>query len=403
MSLFQSSNMPPVEDRGPLRVLFALTSMPVGGAEILTTNLIRNMDRDQFVPEVCCLKDPGPLGLQLSREVPVHTNFLAHKLDLFVLPRLMALIHKRQFDAVVTVGAGDKMFWGRLAAWRLRVPVICSALHSTGWPDQVGWLNRRLNSLTDAFIAVAVDHGRYLVDVERFPQDKVHVIPNGIDVRRFQRDIRCGAELRDELGIPRDAPVCGLIAALRPEKNHSLFLRVAARVRQHIPTAHFVLAGDGPIRGQLEQEAALLELHPFVHFLGNHDDVPRILSAMDLFLMTSNNEAKPISILEAMACELPVVATNVGSIFESVEHESTGFLASVGNRDELAQRVIDLLANPERAAEMGSRGRSSVEQNWSLERTIQGYQDLIQSVYQRKISNLNDSARSVQQGLVGKY
>ena len=92
---------------------------------------------------------------------------------------------ERQIDAVVTVGAGDKMFWGRLAAYFARVPVIASALHSTGWPDGIGRLNRWLTPITDAFIAVADTHGQFLIDQERLPPEKVFVIPNGVDTSRF--------------------------------------------------------------------------------------------------------------------------------------------------------------------------------------------------------------------------
>ena len=128
---------------------------------------------------------------------------------------------------MITVGAGDKMFWGRLAAWRAGVPVVASALHSTGWPDGVGRLNRLLTPITDAFIAVADAHGEYLVERERFPRRKVCVIPNGVDVERF----RTGGERlasRQELGLTPTTPVAGIVAALRPEKNHELFLRAAA-------------------------------------------------------------------------------------------------------------------------------------------------------------------------------
>ena len=100
----------------PLRVLFLLTSMPVGGAETLLVNLVRRLDRQRFAPEIVCLKEPGPLGEMLAAEMPVHSSLLACKYDLRILPRLMKLMRRPQADAVVTVGAGDKMFWGRIAA-----------------------------------------------------------------------------------------------------------------------------------------------------------------------------------------------------------------------------------------------------------------------------------------------
>jgi hypothetical protein len=90
-------------------------------------------------------------------------------------------LRRREIDAIVTVGAGDKMFWGRLAARLAGVPVVAAALHSTGWPDVVGRLNRWLPPFTDAFIACAPTHGRYLIEQECFPAERVHVVPNGVD------------------------------------------------------------------------------------------------------------------------------------------------------------------------------------------------------------------------------
>ena len=138
-------HLPPLADRGPLRAMFVITSMPVGGMEMLLVELIRRLDRSRFEPELCCLKRFDRLGEVLAGEIPAFTGLIGQKYDLAVLGRLTKLLRRRHIDAVVTVGTGgDKMFWGRSAARLAGVPVICSALHSTGLPDRVEWLNRRL-------------------------------------------------------------------------------------------------------------------------------------------------------------------------------------------------------------------------------------------------------------------
>ena len=196
-----------MDDRGPLRVMFVITCMPVGGAERLLVELIRGLDRTKFLPELCCLKYPGPLGEMLAKEVPTFSGLLAHKYDFGVLRRLTRLMQSRRTDAVVTVGTGgDKMFWGRLAGWFSGAPVICSALHSTGLPDHVELPNRLLAPITDAFIAVAKPHGVYLTQHEGCPARKVQVIPNGVDTRVFHPRWPNPA-LKKELGLEDDAPV----------------------------------------------------------------------------------------------------------------------------------------------------------------------------------------------------
>ncbi len=367
-----------------MRVMFVITCMPVGGAETLLVELIRGLDRTRFAPELCCLKYFGPLGEALAREIPAFTGLLANKYDFAVLGRLVRLMRRRKIDAVVTVGTGgDKMFWGRLAAWLAGVPVICSALHSTGLPDHVELPNRLLTPITDAFIAVARSHGRYLAEREGCPAHKVRVIPNGVDTERF-RALPPDPGLRRELGIPAGAPLAGIVAALRPEKNHALFLQAARLIRRQVPGAHFLIVGDGPQRKAIEEIIRDLGLSDAVRLLGTRHDIPALLSLLDVFVLTSHMEANPVSILEALACERPVVATAVGSVPETVLDGTTGFLAEPGSAQAIADRVIALMNDRRRAAALGGAGRRHVAAHWSLKRMVEGYEELIEGLFEAK-------------------
>jgi glycosyltransferase involved in cell wall biosynthesis len=382
--LFRRGRLTPLTDRGPLRVMFATTSMPVGGMECLLVELIRRMDRSSYEPELCCLKNLDVLGEALAKEVPAYSGLLRHKYDFRVLLRLTRLLRRRRIDAVVTVGAGDKMFWGRLAGCLAGVPVICAALHSTGWPDRVQTLNRLLAPVTDAFIGVAEPQGRYLVEHEGCPAAKVRIIPNGVDVEKYHPRWPVPA-LQKELSLTADSPVAGIVAALRPEKNHELFLQAAKLIHQALPATKFLVIGDGPLRGSLESLAGELGLQDAVLFLGTRSDVAELLSLMDVFLLTSDAEANPTSILEAMACEKPVVATMVGSVSETVLEGKTGYLVSPGDAYHLAQRTLELLCHPDRAAVMGRAGRERIIAHWSVEQMVRAYEDLIADLYEAKV------------------
>jgi glycosyltransferase involved in cell wall biosynthesis/O-antigen/teichoic acid export membrane protein len=368
----------------PLRVMFVITSMHVGGAETLLLNLLRRIDRSRFSPELCCLKELGELGEQLQHEIPVYEKLLRNKFDIGVFWRLTKLLRRRQIDAVVTVGAGDKMFWGRLAARRAGVPVVISALHSTGWPDSITWLNRRLTPLTDAFIAVADRHAKYLVEHEHLPSDRVVVISNGVDTDRYGPNRSGSANLRQQLGIAHSVPLAGIVAVLRPEKNHEMFLRVAARVRRDLVEAHFLIIGDGPRRAELETLVAQLGLTDCVHFLGKRTDVPELLGLLDVFVLTSHNEANPVSILEALASGKPVVSTAVGSIPQTVIDGVTGYLVEPNDELTMARRVSELLLDPAKSQRLGATGRRLVIDNWSLERMVEGYEELLERLYRQK-------------------
>ncbi len=374
------------EDRGPLRVMFVTTSMPVGGAETLLVNLVRGLDRQRFTPEICCLKQPGALGEVAATDVPVYSGLLSARSDWRVLGRLVRLLRQRRTDVVVTVGAGDKMFWGRLAARRAGTPVVLCALHSTGWPDSIGRLNRVLTGWTDHFIAVAPPHGRFLVDEEGLPAEKVAVIPSGVDLAVFRPDAAARKTARERWSVPLDAPLFGIVAALRPEKNHLMFLRAAALIRNVVPAARFWVIGDGVEREKLTVAIRAAELDGQVQMLGARDDVPELLAAMDVFMLSSLNEANPVSILEAMATGLPVVATDVGSVSQTVEEGVTGYLVRIGDAERMARRGVQLAADLPRARSLGAVGRRQVRDYWSLDRMIGGYQRLIETAYRRKAS-----------------
>ncbi len=373
-----------IESRPPLRVMFLLTSMPIGGAETLLVNLVRRLDRERIQPMIGCMKEKGVLGKELENEIPVFENLINHKYDVVVAVRLKKLFLEQKVDAVITVGAGDKMFWGRLGARFAKVPVILSALHSTGWPDGVGRLNRMLTRITDGFIAVAEQHAQYQVNQEKFPIRKVFLIPNGIDTDKFVFDASKREQWRKEIGIPDSSPVVGIVAALRPEKNHDLFLESARRVLGKMPEARFVIAGDGPERSRLEALAIEKGVEQEVHFIGSTHDVQGVLSMVDLFGLTSHNEASPVSIMEALSCQRPVVATDVGSIDESVIEGKTGFLVPAGDAEQMSERWLEILGDKDLREELGRNGREHIVVNSSLDSMTEGYSSLVEEIYASK-------------------
>lgn len=368
----------------PLRVMFLLTSMPIGGAETLLVNLVRRLDRQRIDPLIGCLKQKQTLGEALESEIPVFDCLLRHKYDMAIIGRLKKLFLEQRIDAVITVGAGDKMFWGRIAARFARVPVILSALHSTGWPDGVGPLNRMLTGITDGFIAVAKQQAEYQVNQEKLPEQKVFLIPNGINTDQFVFDEASRARWRAKLGISEEAPVVGIVAALRPEKNHDLFLESAKRVSSKLPEARFVIVGDGLERERLQRLAVEKGIEHQVCFSGSTQDVPGVLSMIDLFALTSHNEASPVSIMEALSCQRPVVATDVGSIDESVLDSKTGFLVAAGDAQAMSDRWQEVLSDSDLRKRLGEQGRRHIVENSSIDTMTEGYTALIEDLFYKK-------------------
>ena len=183
--------------------------------------------------------------------------------------------------------------------------------------------------------------------------------------------------MRRDLGIASEQPLVGILAALRPEKNHRLFLEVAAEVVAQRSEVQFVIIGDGPEREQIERWIDQLRLRENVQLLGARQDTPQLLAALDLLALTSHNEANPVSILEALACGVPVVATDVGSVAESVLHQRTGLLVPAGQTTAMTAAWLRLLRDPHWARRLGEAGREHVRAHFSVERMVDGYQRLL--------------------------
>ena len=155
-----------------------------------------------------------------------------------------------------------------------------------------------------------------------------------------------------------------------------------------------MIAGDGPRREDLESLTREKSIQSSVHFLGSVSDIPGVLSMLDVFALTSHNEASPVSILEALSCNRPVVAPDVGSIKESVLEAKTGYLCEAGNAESISERWVQLLQNSELRETMGRQGRAHVVDNSSLDSMTNGYTELIESLYRQKHVERNTSSIS---------
>lgn len=209
--------------------------------------------------------------------------------------------------------------------------------------------------------------------IERWLAEEIRVrrpvtqIYNGVDTDTFRPGT--GEPVRAELGIPGDALVVGIVGRLDPIKDHPTLFQAFDRLRDKVPDARLLVVGDGPERARLESLAG-----EGVIFLGDRADVPEILRALDLFVLSSRNEGVSNTILEAMATGLPVVATRVGGNPELVKDGQTGTLVPTGDPVALAQALAAYAASPQRRVAGGATGRTWAVERFSIAAMVQGYE-----------------------------
>jgi glycosyltransferase involved in cell wall biosynthesis len=202
---------------------------------------------------------------------------------------------------------------------------------------------------------------------------------HGVDATVFRPDPAARDRLRRTLGLDVEALLFTTVAMLRPGKGLEYLLQAVAKMRSRTPVARVLIVGDGEERPKLETLVAALGLTEVVRFVGVRSDVPGLLAAADVYVHPSLSEALPISVLEAMAVGLPVVASSVGGIPEIVADEQTGMLVPPAHADQLAAAMLRLL-DPGLRATMGAAGRAWVETHATTRGWLESHRDLYRRV-----------------------
>lgn len=352
-----------------IRVMYVVPDLGVGGAERHVTQLMPNLDPARFDAAVVCIGEEGKLFAELEtsavRTVALHRT---KRQSLHALHDLMREMRSFAPDIVITRGYNAE-FLGRIAARLTRVPHSVVWVHNFGDTGPRGKLrrvaDRSLNKVTSAYFGLVRAQTDYLVNDLHYPPDKIRIIHNGVDLAEFKCTDDRGRVA--DLGIKSSDKVVGIFAMLRPEKDHENFLLAARLVADQIPTAKFLIVGDGPMRSEIEKRIDDLALTDRVILTGARSDVPDLLRAIDVFVLSSYTvECFPIALLEAMATGRPAVCTALGGVPEMIEEGTTGYLVPPQNPSALADRVVQILTNTELAQRMGQAARKRVESRFSL-------------------------------------
>jgi len=271
---------------------------------------------------------------------------------------------------------------GSLAAAALRLPVVINTKHGRNNPEQrrAVFLNRVASLLSTAVVAVSADAADVATRIERVPRRKIRTIHNGIDLERHPFPLRCSS----------DGPLSAIhVARLNPIKDQLTLLEAVRIVVDREPSFRLTIVGDGPRRNELHELSQKLTLGDHVVFLGERNDVPQLMARADLFVLSSLQEGLSLTLLEAMASGLAVIATDVGGNRELVTPGQTGFLVPSRSPERLAAAILDLLARPDAVRSMGKQGRALVEREFGVEQMVRKYEQFYSSSLRKRMSGRN--------------
>jgi glycosyltransferase involved in cell wall biosynthesis len=359
------------------RILFCIDSVAHdAGPDKQLAEMIRHLDKDRFDLHVCCFEDSDRLREldELCTTVILPLRSLYRFRGIRQIRRLRAYVNDQHIDVVHTFMVKANIF-AVLAARKSNCKAIVGSRRNMGY-----WLTpfylrlyRYLNKHTTRLLANSERVKQFVVETEQVPPDKVDVLYNGVDMTRYAPDAG-DPEVARRLGVPDDAPVVGIVANLRPVKDHVLFLSAARLVADQVPDAAFLLVGRGPLRQKLGDLAADLGLADRVFFSDGHGPVPGHLRRMDVACLSSATEGFSNAILEYMAAGLPVVATDAGGNAEAVQHGVTGFIVPHGDAEAFAAPIITLLKDDTERAAMGRRGLDRCRERFEIGVAMRRYE-----------------------------
>jgi len=357
-------------------VLQITGSFHQGGSERQAVQLTRLLREDDcFNVFLAALNNEGvlkseaeALGFDEIPEFPL-TSFYNYNF-LKQLKRCVRFIKENKIEIVHTHDFYTNIF-GIAAARLAGAPLkIASKRETSGVKSRAQKaIEKRIFVVADQIVANSKAVENYLIQ-NGVAREKINVIYNGLDLERLTPEETNRRRICEALNLPTDENIkfITLVANLRHTvKNQPMFLRVAKTVAEKIPEAHFVLAGEGKLKNDLEILAGELKISDRAHFIGRCTRVPELLAISYAGVLTSFAEGFSNSILEYMAARLPVVATNVGGANEAIAVNETGFVVESDDDKTMSERMILLLENPEQAKKMGERGRQIVEEKFSCE------------------------------------
>jgi len=340
------------------------------------------LDRSRWAVEVLSGPQTGSEG-SLIREIqergipltiePMLVREINPRKDLLALLHLTRYIREGHYTIVHT-NSSKAGILGRLAARLAGTPVIVHTVHGWSFHDYMSpatrWLYILLERLTarftDAMVVVARSDIAKGLRAGVGRSEQYHLIRSAITLDEFDPTKADRAAIRRELGLPLDAPVLGNVGRFSTQKNPLDWVRVAGRVAHELPECRFLLVGDGPLRRDVEAALAAENIADRTVLTGLRRDVPRLLAAMDVFLLTSLWEGLPRVIPQAMSMGVPVVASRADSTEEVIIQGQTGYLCRPGDLDGMATHCLQLLRDPARRQTMGASGRAYVAQEFDV-------------------------------------
>ncbi len=358
------------------RAVFVIEELTVGGAEQMLVAMANAFLARGHEVHLICLRAAGELAPRLSSDVTVHVLDKKPGIDFAMARRLRRLIRRLDPDAI-NAHLWVANLWTRIAALGLGMHIVVTEHSRDNWKSShYRRIDRWLARGTQMLVAVSEDTADFYRNEVGIPHAQVQVINNGIDTQRYLSGN--GAALREQW-VSGKTVLVGTVGRMVAAKNHLRLIEVAAQLKARAVDVHFVIAGDGPERESIEHAICTHDVEETVTLLGARSDVPDILDALDLFVLSSDREGHPLTALEAQAAGTPVVLTEAGGSADAIARsdQQCGGLLVPKTADALATAIETLAHDSTRREAMAAFGQSYAQAHFGLDTMIDRYEAVL--------------------------
>src|SRR3972149_8851754 len=373
---------------GKINILHIYQNSKIGGVQQQLLSLLKAYSRERFNPIFLCLGPKEEMGKEIEETkigfIPLN-KLRYNRFSPGIVLELHRLMKKKQIHVVRTHRYRSNLY-GRLAAFLAGVPVIIAAIHDNYRTDKRPKrriMNRILSKITDKIVAVSEDVKEDIIRYDSIDSSKIEVIPNGIDVERFNPE-KNTTDIRKEFSLEDDDIVIGFIGRIVPAKGLEYLLNALPYLKEEFKSIKLLIVGEGSLVEELKERAKKNNIFDNILFIGRRRDIPEILASINIFVMPSIAEGLPNALLEAMAMGKPIVTTEVGGIPEIVKNGFNGLLVPPRDTLSLSKAIKRFLGNDRLAAKLGQAARDLVHDNLSIKAIAQKWQSLYVSILKEK-------------------
>jgi len=374
-----------------IKLLHIIPSLEIGGAQEIIVEIAKNINKDKFKMMVYCLQNKSELLENIcSQGVEVVLSNQKSNYDFKILPKIVNFLKKERPDIIHTWMFGADL-WGRLAAILTNVPIKVSSIVSKyeiyKWKNHLA--DRLLEPFTDKFIFCNDSAIDFSIRRSGVKQSKIVKLSEPVDVEKFYRLKERVSEykrdsFRQRFGIRKDLPIVGIIARLEEQKGVKYFIEAAGILEKDI-NAQYLIVGNGTLRYNLENYVKELRIKSPVIFTGFQHDLPLIYSLLDVLVISSIWEGKPLVMLYAMAAEVPVVGVGIDGIAEVLIENETGFPCKPRDSFALAESIKKAITKTEMLKRITEQAKILVSESFNSKKVIRDYEALYLSLFGEKL------------------